>query len=454
LLQSKNPCRLPAGGIDTKINNQPSLGSLTALEMARITLSLVALGLLVSCESGTHVAEPDAGKSATSYPLSAPSANLALPADTRHRVTHNPYADVDWTADLRLKSQLHDHVGTRPEFLAAYDRAGYDVVALLEYSGNAALPYAQRARLWPPESVLPQGFQAEFRSIRLLLPSAEEVGLLAHLTSPFVTQYIEGIPPSATPTSDTQYQSLTGAFSTIRANGGVPCIAHPWTFPSYTTIPGLFCVEIYSAFTHASRALDLNPFLNSLNPNLLVSHWDYALQYNQQIWGIAVNDHFGPQGHFRLPPPEVLDSGKIIVLSHEATLEAYQDAFTRGAFFAIEDREAVKDLYPTVTRIDVTDSSIEIETDGQVSWHAHGRTVGEDRRLILGNLPPRTKYVRAEIQWAMGNSKVYTQPFTIRPRGDVNDDAIVDSADATFCQQLQWAPELFSEAQVDSCEPY
>jgi hypothetical protein len=340
------------------------------------------------------------------------------------------------------------------DYLLAYDSAGYDVVALLDYSGNAALPYAERRRLWPPESVLPAGFRSQFRNIDLLLPSAEEVGLLAHLTSPFVTQYIEGIPLGQVPATDSQYQTLSGAFSTIRDYGGVPCIAHPWTWPSYTALTGTFCVEIYSAFTQASRALGMNPFLNSLDPDVLVRHWDYALQYNQKIWGIAVNDHFGPQGNIRLPPPEVLDSGKILVFAKEATVEAFRDAFLRGAFFAIEDREATKDQYPSVSSILVTDTYIEIETDGMVVWKAHGNTVSVNRRLVLENLPPRTRFVRAEIQWAMRDSKIYTQPFAIRPRGDVNDDTIVDSADALFCQQLQWAPDLFSQVEVDSCEPY
>src|SRR6266516_1185198 len=52
-------------------------------------------------------------------------------------VDRNPYANVDWTRDLRLKVQLYDHAGVDVAQLSSYDAARYDVVSLMTYSGVA-----------------------------------------------------------------------------------------------------------------------------------------------------------------------------------------------------------------------------------------------------------------------------------------------------------------------------
>ncbi len=105
------------------------------------------------------------------------------------RVSHNPYEEVDWSADHRLVTQFHDHVAADPERIRAYDNAGYDVVSLLDYSGVEMLDYAWRERIWPPSAWLAQPFLGSLESIKFFLPNAEEVGYY-HLTSPFLTEYI------------------------------------------------------------------------------------------------------------------------------------------------------------------------------------------------------------------------------------------------------------------------
>ncbi len=105
------------------------------------------------------------------------------------RVYHNPYAEVDWQHDFRLKTQLHDHVGVSPDRIVAYDSAGYDVVSLMTYSGVASLSYSWHLRHWPPDAWLPSSVLGSLHNIKFFIPNGEEVGY-CHLTSALMTTYI------------------------------------------------------------------------------------------------------------------------------------------------------------------------------------------------------------------------------------------------------------------------
>src|SRR5690606_7691413 len=112
------------------------------------------------------------------------------------RIYHNPYAEVNWESDVRIKAQHHDHVAVNSTLLQAYDAAGYNAVSLMDYSGNPALPYAWRERIWPPEKWIPQTFLAKLSNVRILIPNAEEVvDETTHVTSPFLTTYVERLLP-------------------------------------------------------------------------------------------------------------------------------------------------------------------------------------------------------------------------------------------------------------------
>lgn len=357
---------------------------------------------------------------------------------------NNPYSEVDWAQDYRLKAQHHDHTGIRANVLLAYDDAGYDVVSLMDYSGNPELPYAWQSRPWPPDQLLAPELLARLRSIKFFLPNAEEVGLRAHLTSPFLTTYIEGVPASSANSEKSgvesyQYASLDEAFSLIRSGNGFPCIAHPWRV-WYADFAGSFCVEIYTAFAPASKHAGVSWFADRA-PDELVQNWDWALQQNQEIWGIAVNDHFGPQRRRGDLPPEIVDSGKIVVLAKKPTLDAYKEAFVNGAFFAVQDRGTIKDRYPQVDSIIVTSQLISIETWGTVTWKANHATVAEGPTLMLSALPSDSHYVRAEIR-GIDESVVYTQPFALRPWGDVDGDYKVTTADVALCDSEIDDPNL------------
>ena len=367
------------------------------------------------------------------------------------RIYDHPYAEVDWYTDVRLKAQHHDHFGADSVGILAYDQAGYDVLSLMDYSGHPTAPYALRHRLWPPSQFVEPWVSSSLQNVRLFVPNAEEVGLaLFHMTTPFLDQYIEAA--SGTVPADAQaaeyyrrtlnasrYSTVDEAFELVRRFGGVPCLAHPRTIP-YDHITGVFCTEIYTAFEEAS---------GGLTRGSLLPHWDAALARNQKIWGIAVNDHFGPGRTHAGVRAEGMDSGKIVVLAHTADLESYKDAFTRGAILAVKDLGLVKDLVPDVYEISVATDHVHIETPGEVTWIAHGAVAAHGSTLYFSELRPGWRYVRAEIGSTNG-SVVYTQAFSVRPRGDVDGDYDVDAADTELCSQVA-AGVLQARVYVEAC---
>lgn len=365
----------------------------------------------------------------------------AAPQSRALRIYSNPYEAVDWLNDRRLIAQHHDHV-SRIEFILAYDKAGYDVVSLMDYSGNPSMPHARRERLWPPDRWVATSQMPYLNSIELFLPNAEEVGIkgepLRHVTSPFLTTYIEGASDAQSPRLPNQYRSLDELFSLVRSLDGYPCLAHPWNYKFQhfrLRLGDSYCVEIYSAFAEMQKERG-SPYFSRVDRNrTVIDGWDEALQENQSVFGIAVNDHAGPQMAAGTISNRVRDSGKIVVIAKAATLEAYKEAFTAGSFFAVRDYGETKNRHPEIHSIVVGDGFVFLETLAAVKWIAQGREVASTPVLSLESVPAGARYVRAEVSDDSG-STVYTQAFAIRPVGDVDGDYEVSSADEERCRTL------------------
>lgn len=365
-----------------------------------------------------------------------------VPRETELRVYSSPYRAVDWVNDLRLIAQHHDHVGASINGILAYDAAGYDVMSLMDYSGDPNFRAALRQRLWPVRQFVPESLLPSLKNIKLFLPNAEESGLalrpgeqLKHVTSPFLETYIEGTASPGLPAGSNQYTSLEQLFGLVRDLGGTPCLAHPWNFRyDELELGDSYCVEIYSAFAAAFRERNVPYYTNVDRNKVLVDYWDGVLLRNQRVYAIAVNDHFGPQALGPLSP-EVRDSGKILVLAREATLPSYRESFNSGRYFAVVDRGAVKGRYPRIHSIDVQNEVIYLETEGDVTWVANGQRIATGPLLSYRTLEYGVTYVRAEVA-DTGGSVVYTQAFAVRPRGDVNGDYQVDAADESFCARI------------------
>lgn len=364
------------------------------------------------------------------------------------RIYSSPYGSIDWNAVQRLKAQHHDHIPVGSDRILSYDDEGYDVLSLMDYSGNASLDHAMRQRMWPPRQWVPAWMLSSLTNLKFFIPNAEEVGHLQHGTSPFLMTYIEGV--SSTPGSRQawQYTSVPEMFEVIRANGGFPCLAHPWTFP-YETLHGAFCVEIYTAFGEARKLDGWSEFTTTDQSAVLVANWDRALHNNQQVYGIAVNDHYGPYATSSTSD-EIRDSGKIIVLTDSATPESYKNAFESGAFFAIRDFGAVKDEYPHIFSISTDEEAAFIETLGDVRWISGGTTIGSNAVLLRTDLPANSRYVRAEIRPADGTSVVFTQAFAVRPVGDVDGDYDIDQRDSQICENVAAGIDTLA-ARISAC---
>ncbi len=340
---------------------------------------------------------------------------LADPPEPRELL--NPYRDVDWRSVHRLKTQFHDHI-TEPGRLGAYDRAGYQAVSLFHYSGHPQRDQGWRERRWPPDEWLTRETLDSLQNVVLFFPNAEETGF-EHMTSPFLERYVERwVPEPGATRQPYHYSSGQELIDLIHRWDGLAFLAHPWEkLTRYADLAGYDAVEIYNAYATSRGRGHREP--------RLVAFWDRRLIEDPELWGVAVNDWFGPffdqldHDHDPPPPATLLDSGKTMVLAESVTPAAFRRAVVKGAMFAVKDVGTVKDRFPRVDAITIEGGTIRLETRGAVRWISNGTIAGVGEVLNWRALPARARYVRAEVSNAEG-SVVFTQPFALRaaPPGD------------------------------------
>jgi len=409
---------------------------------ANVVLIVVACATLPACSS-----EPEADPTTPALSPEA-SPGLAPPDVQALRIYHDPYRGVGWEDDLRMVTQMHDHVGNDTLRIKAYDDAGYDVVSLLDYSGVVA-DDTRRERIWPPERVLPPGYPSRLKNIDLFIPNAEESGF-DHLTSPFLETYIERWDPRYLPERGSyHYYSTQEAITLIDGMGGVAIIAHPWLARRYGELDGFAGVEIYNAYGAFQERAGSHQLIGGHRDasRVMLALWDEMLTRDPTVLGIAVNDHFGPYSRWVGPGDPLRDSGKIVVFAKDASLEAFRTAFEHGTFVAVRDLGSRKNEYPFVRSIVAAVGGIEIDAGGAVEWIANGTRVGSGPRVALRDLA--AGYVRAEITDANG-STVYTQAFSIRPVGDIDGDGYVAASDEDLCAAIRLG-EASSDDALVSC---
>lgn len=366
------------------------------------------------------------------------------------RVYASPYGEVQWAQVVRLKAQHHDHMEPLAVTVPAYDSAGYHVVSIMNYSGLPQFQYGWKERRWPPERWVDTLTIARLENIRLFIPNGEEVGFL-HLTSPFLSRYLikqgaQGGAPDDIPCQNTQ-----DCIAAIARLGGLPFLAHPWNdWRDYAGLRGIHAVEIYSPVATYRMREGKDPFFREDRNATLIMAWDRFLSTDQRIFGVAVNDHFGPWNRAADVGEDIRDSGKLVVLVDRLSMESYRAAIERGAFFAVRDNGTVKDRYPGVDSLVATDSTATVFTGAAVRWVGNGRVVGVTSVIRLSTLPAGITYIRAEV---LGNegSVVYLQPLVIRPVGDSNGDGRVDNSDALTCSAVADGRDRVLE-HVRACE--
>jgi hypothetical protein len=354
------------------------------------------------------------------------------------RVWYNPYGGIDWSATRQYKAQTHDHTGLSTARLMSYDSAGYAFPPIMEYSGVASLSYAVTRRLWPSDSVLPEGVRRTSAALRTWVPSGEEVGF-AHITSLFLTRYIAKWEPSQYATrAPWMYENTQEAIDLVRQLGGFPILAHPWgPWAQFSGLRRYAGIEIYSAYAEHFFGDGSKPYFAEVNRNReILQAWDRVLMRGEFVVGVAVNDHFGPYRPLSAVSRRVRDSGKILVIARDTALSSYEEAMREGAILAIRDLGDVKDRYPVVDSITNSSSTLRVWTPGTVRWIVDGHSLpSPSPSLNVNLLPAATRFVRAEVEGADGTI-VYSQPFLVRPRGDVNGDFRADAEDDRICDSL------------------
>ncbi|MCA9423730.1 MAG: hypothetical protein KC994_01585 [Candidatus Omnitrophica bacterium] len=300
-------------------------------------------------------------------------------------------------------------------FLGDYDRAGYNAVSPLHYSGDPSHPQAWRKRYWPVSQYVPSATSdsvllERFQNLQILIPGAEEVGF-DHILSPFLTEYIEkwegGNQQHKYPF---HYESTQACIERIHEMGGLAVIAHPWEgLKHYDSYSGFQAIEVYSGYSNHKFNTGEQKDTNAE----FLRVWDHLLSTKStKIWGIGVNDWFGPgREDLRAEYPGDIDSGKTVLLIKEWTLESLRDSFEKGAMFAVKDLGIEKGDYPHIDSIQMGEHEIRIESDAEVEWIA-GQTIRATGEVFsLENLPASMKYIRAQVRNATG--EVFVQPFTL-----------------------------------------
>jgi hypothetical protein len=358
------------------------------------------------------------------------------------RVYHNPYQDVQWSTDVRLKTQLHDHVGSSAAGIAAYDTAGYDVMSLMTYSGVASMAIAWHERHWPPEKWVAPSVLNRLRHIKFFIPNGEEVGY-SHIVSPLMTTYIAKFEPAydliehlwnyGSP-DVSRVAGTQQAISLIAQFGGFPIVAHPVEgWDQYKDLRDFRGMEVYSGYVTYKKYEGVDEFYSVDRNADMEANWDRVLARDDRVIAVAVNDHFGPDNVS--VPSRIRDTGKVIVLAHAATYDSFAEALRRGAVLAIKDVGETKEHFPVISSIEVANDVITVNTNGLVTWVSGGNVVGTGPTIRVVELPSSATYVRAVVTQADG-SAVYTQAFSVRPVFDKNGDGLIDAQDDATCANV------------------
>jgi hypothetical protein len=258
-----------------------------------------------------------------------------------------------------------------------------------------------------------KAFLKSCKNLKILIPGAEEVGF-NHITSPFLTKYIAKWEPGFYDKKEEwHYESAQECIDLIVKYGGLAFIAHPFynsSMKPYLAFRNYRGIEIFNAYYLYN--LRMGKYSQDLN-NQFVDLWDVLLDnVSTQIWGIAVNDWYGPWNQeVKTRFPGICDSGKIVALVEQYTLGHYRKAIEEGSFFAIRDVGKSKGLTPNIVRINYGDDSISIEANGSTKWKTNGGKIVGNETMRYSDLPSKATYIRAEV--SNENGTVYTQPFTL-----------------------------------------
>ena len=322
-------------------------------------------------------------------------------------------------------------------------------------------------RRWPPEDHGGTPIPGSFSNLKFWLPGDETVGLggghnytfglpwrdgiymestgctncapttCAGVTGACTVNSLDSCAPTAIGTVPAwQYTGTQELIDKAAALGGHVALAHS----SATDLVGLEALEMFNNLNALRDQGNGNPASTPMAGTEIasfVSAWDTHNDKNGgHTWGTACNDRYGasltPGGGGFLCSPNCnggtnyaaadFDRGKLQVLLTSYDLEAYEDAYTRGAFFAVVENATTKQIFPSVDGLLIASAGVTISTVAgteSVSWKANGGVeVGTGWTLAFADLPARSTWLRAEIDDGAGRV-TFTQPLSLGQPGIV-----------------------------------
>ena len=338
-------------------------------------------------------------------------------------------------------------------------------------------------RRWPPENFGAPAIPGAFTSLKFWLPGDETVGLGGGHNYTFGLDWrngiymestgctncapsccnLDGVTPgdcagaaipgcsvnsldSCAPVSNGtiaawQYTGTQELIDKAEALGGHVALAHS----SATALVGLEGLEIFNNLSALTDQGNGNPASTPMAGTLIssfVDAWDTHNDANGgHTWGIAANDRYGASlgtggaGPCSSPSPNCnggavmaaadLDRGKLEVMLTSYDLEAYEDAYTRGAFFAVVENVTTKQLYPRVTDLLIGDAiTWTIDMSVTTRWVTDGGVLLETDvgsttpSLNKSDIPVGSTWVRAEFDDLAGRVS-FSQPFSLASPGSI-----------------------------------
>jgi len=303
----------------------------------------------------------------------------------------NPFTtDGQW-----LRCALHAHTTNSdgdmpPDKLAAhYERAGYDVLAITDH--------------WVRTE--------ERSSERLLVMASAELN--AQAGGPAEDSHVLALGISADPVlPDTEFASLEETVAWIRANDGIPYLAHSyWSGlrpEQFEAVEGLVGLEVWNAGCELE-----------LGRGDACLHWDELLERGTLLYGLATDDSHHPG----------FDSGRawVWLKAPERSREAVLDALATGCFYgstgpeirtlSVEDERVALRCSPaaSVTLYAGRRSGARVNA-GALGYPHEGRVLERDDDGLITSVelrrPWRAPYGRVEVADAAGR-RAWSNPLWI-----------------------------------------
>lgn len=324
---------------------------------------------------------------------------LLVGCTPRKEVVYDPYAEVDWSTTLQLRSALHVHTAnstiehgpeegttvTPAEQIDRYEELGYDVVAITDHD-YVSYPWSNYGK----------------GDSQLVAIEANELSKNDNMCSYFCNWLdLPGTGPATTVGFDESIRQVGLA-------GGIVYLAHPMR--SGDICHAEFSAEVFRNYAHVYGMEVLN--VGQFKRNNSIELWDELLTLlmpERRVWGTSSDDAHSTS---------MAGKGWTTMLTTERTPEAVRRCMTDGAMLFSTPLlvEGAEGEVPAVRAIchnpKATTITIEVAYTDRVEWVSCGRVVATGESIDYADCEGVDKYLRAVLYGPGGAT--FTQPYAIR----------------------------------------